>query len=451
MAGAAVAGLVRSAESENPGRFVLADVDAGWGRGAGRGRCGGGFGGVRCAWRAGAGPAADPAAKQQVLALPPGRDWRLEITERGTLEGLAAAAPAMLGGPLEAGQVRVDVRAAGVNFRDVLNVLGMYPGDGGVPGAEAAGVVTATGPGVAGLAVGDAVMGVFGGGAFGPSAVSDHRLLARVPGGWSFAEAATVPVAFATAFYALVDLAGLRAGESVLIHAAAGGVGMAAVQIARHLGARVYATASPGKWEVLAGAGVDPAHIASSRTIDFEQAFLDATGSRGVDVVLDCLRGEFVDASLRLLAAGGRFVEMGKADIRDPAQAAAAAGHPVSYQAFDLMDAGPERIGQILAELAGLFGSGTLSALPRTVFDMRQARAALRWMSQAGHTGKIVLSVPRPLDPEGSVLVTGGTGALGALTARHLATAHHVRHLILVSRRGPRAPAPRPWPRAWQG
>ena len=380
------------------------------------------------------------AAQQQVLALPPGRDWRLEITERGTLEGLGAASTGDVGGPLEAGQVRVDVRAAGVNFRDVLNVLGMYPGDGGVPGAEAAGVVTATGPGVEGLAVGDAVMGVFGGGAFGPSAVSDHRLLARVPGGWSFAEAATVPVAFATAYYALVDLAGLRAGESVLIHAAAGGVGMAAVQIARHLGAQVYATASPGKWEVLAGAGVDPAHIASSRTIDFERAFLDATGSRGVDVVLDCLRGEFVDASLRLLAAGGRFVEMGKADIRDLGQAAAAAGHPVSYQAFDLMDAGPERIAQILAELGGLFASGVLSALPRTVFDMRQARAALRWMSQAGHTGKIVLSVPRPLDPEGSVLVTGGTGALGALTARHLATAHHVRHLILVSRRGPRAP-----------
>src|SRR3984885_13574535 len=104
------------------------------------------------------------------------------------------------------------------------------------------------------------------------------------------------------------------------------------------------------------------------------------------------------------------------------------------------MDAGPERIAQILAELGGLFSSGVLSALPRTVFDVRQARAALRWMSQAGHTGKIVLSVPRPLDPDGSVLVTGGTGALGGLTARHLATTHHVRHLILASRRGPHAP-----------
>ena len=189
----------------------------------------------------------------------------------------------------------------------------------------------------------------------------------------------------------------------------------------------------------LAAAGLDAAHIASSRDLGFERAFRGATGGRGVDVVLDCLRGEFVDASLRLLAPGGRFVEMGKTDIRDPA-AVAAECPGVSYQAFDLMDPGPERIGQILAELGGLFGSGVLWALPRTVFDVRQARAALRWMSQAGHTGKIVLSIPQPLDRDGSVLVTGGTGTLGGLTARHLVAAHHVRHLILTSRRGPHAP-----------
>jgi NADPH:quinone reductase-like Zn-dependent oxidoreductase/acyl carrier protein len=440
LAGAAVAGLVRSAESENPGRFVLADVDALAGTGE-LVAAGVGAGLAEFAVRGGRVlvPRLARARSQDVLAVPPGRDWRLEITERGTLEGLAVAG-GVPGGPLGAGQVRVDVRAAGVNFRDVLNVLGMYPGDGGIPGAEAAGVVTAIGPGVSSLAVGDAVMGVFGGGAFGPSAVSDHRLLAPIPDGWSFVQAATVPVAFATAFYALVDLAGLRAGESVLIHAAAGGVGMAAVQIARHLGAEVFATASPGKWGVLAAAGLDPGRIASSRDLDFEEAFRDATGSRGVDVVLDCLRGGFVDASLRLLAAGGRFVEMGKTDIRDPQQVAAAAGRGVSYQAFDTNDAGRERIGQILAELGGLFASGTLSALPRTVFDVRQAREALRWMSQAGHTGKIVLSVPPPLHEDGSVLVTGGTGTLGGLAARHLAAAHGVRRLVLVSRRGPAAP-----------
>src|SRR6202042_732269 len=122
----------------------------------------------------------------------------------------------------------------------------------------------------------------------------DQRMLARIPDGWSFAEAATVPVTFLTAYYGLVDLAGLRAGESVLIHAAAGGVGMAAVQIARHLGAEVYATASPGKWDVLAAAGLDREHVASSRDLGFEGAFRGATGGPGGDVGLDCLRGGFV-------------------------------------------------------------------------------------------------------------------------------------------------------------
>ena len=441
LAGAAVWGLVASAQAEHPGQLVLADTDAGLDeRVLALIAAAAGDGEPRLAVRAGQVlvPRLARAGQQDVLALPPGRDWRLEAAERGTLEGLAAVSTGDEGGGLGAGQVRVDVRAAGVNFLDVFVALGMGPGQGRGLGSEGAGVVTATGPGVDGLAVGDAVMGIMPG-AFGPVAVTDHRLLAPIPAGWSFAEAATVPVAFATAYYALVDLAGLRAGESVLIHAAAGGVGMAAVQIARHLGAQVYATASPGKWEVLAASGLDAAHIASSRDLGFEQVFRDATRGRGVDVVLDCLRGEFVDASLRLLAPGGRFVEMGKTDIRDPA-AVAAECPGVSYQAFDLMDPGPERIGQILAELGGLFGSGVLSALPRTVFDVRQARAALRWMSQAGHTGKIVLSIPQPLDRDGSVLVTGGTGTLGALTARHLVAAHHVRHLILTSRRGPHAP-----------
>ena len=224
-----------------------------------------------------------------------------------------------------------------------------------------------------------------------------------------------MPVAFATAYYALVDLAGLQAGESVLIHAAAGGVGMAAVQIARHLGAEVFATASPPKWDVLAAAGLDRGHIASSRNLGFADAFRGATGGRGVDVVLDCLRGEFVDASLRLLASAGRFVEMGKTDIRDPAQAAATAGHPVSYQAFDTMDAGPDRIGQILAELSSLFSCGTLSALPRTVFDTRQARRrAVAVMSLVGpYAARSSCRLPRPLDP-GLLQCAGDGGHRGA-------------------------------------
>ena len=330
------------------------------------------------------------------------------------------------------GQVRVGVRAGGLNFRDVLVALGMYPGEATV-GGEGAGVVLEVGPGVDGLAVGDRVMGLCSG--FGPVAVVDHRLVVEMPEGWSFAQAASVPIVFMTAYYGLIDLAGLGSGERVLVHAATGGVGMAAVQLARHLGAEVFATASPPKWHALRSQGFDDAHIASSRTLEFKERFLEGTDGQGMDVVLDSLAGEFVDASLELLPRGGRFLEMGKTDMRDPSEVLE--GHPgVSYRAFDLMEAGPERIQEMLGELVGLFESGVLEPLPIRAWDVRRAPEAFRYMSQARHTGKIVLSLSSAIDPEGTVLITGGTGTLGALLARHLVQVHGVGHLLLVSRRG---------------
>src|SRR5262249_50202900 len=153
-----------------------------------------------------------------------------------------------------------------------------------------------TGPGVSGLAAGDRVLGMTSGG-FGPVAVADSRLLAPMPASWSFARAASVPVNFLTAWYALVDLAGATAGQRLLGHSAAGGVGMAAVAIARHLGLDVYGTASPGKWNTLAARGLDTAHVASSRSAGFADEFLAATGAAGVDIVLNALAGEMTDAS----------------------------------------------------------------------------------------------------------------------------------------------------------
>ncbi|MEU7039430.1 MDR/SDR family oxidoreductase, partial [Streptomyces sp. NPDC046237] len=330
------------------------------------------------------------------------------VSVRGAVENVALVAAPDVVGPLGVGEVRVAVRAAGVNFRDVLNVLGMYPGEVAV-GGEAAGVVVEVGPGVSRCVVGDRVLGFFGG-AMGPLAVTDERLVARVPAGWSFVEAAAVPIAFATAYYALVDLAGLCAGERVLVHAVAGGVGMAAVQVARHLGAEVFGTASPGKWSVT---GLGAECLASSRDVSFEGVFRERTGGRGVDVVLNALAGEFVDASARLLVPGGRFVEMGKADVRDPGSMGGCV-----YRAFDLGEAGPERIGEILVEVLRLFAEGVFVLPPVRVFDVRRAADAFRFVSQARHVGKVVLSVPREWDAGGTVLVTGGTGALGALTAR---------------------------------
>jgi NADPH:quinone reductase-like Zn-dependent oxidoreductase/acyl carrier protein len=308
-------------------------------------------------------------------------------------------------------------------------------------GGEAAGVVLEVGPGVGGLVVGDRVLGLVTGG-FGPVVVADARLLVRVPAGWSFAVGASVPVAFATAWYGLVDLAGARAGQRVLVHAATGGVGMAAVAIGRYLGLEVFATASPGKHGLLRGMGFDGDHVASSRDGGFEGGFLAATGGAGVDIVLNALAGELTDASLRLLPRGGVFVEMGKTDLRDAA--VVAAEHPgVAYRAFDLADAGPGRLGEVLGEVTGLLAAGVLGLAPVRCWDVRRAPEAFRFMSQARHAGKIVLSIPAdraaPRVP-GTVLVTGGTGLLGGLVAGHLASTGRARRVVLASRSGPAAP-----------
>ncbi|MGI5336449.1 SDR family NAD(P)-dependent oxidoreductase [Streptomyces sp. CA-181903] len=438
LAHAAVWGMVRSARTEHPGRFALLDVD--------------GLPGSRDALPAAlASEEPESALRNGRLLIPrlaraasgrslePPRDgsaWRLDVTSKGTLENLALVPAPEAAGPPGPGQVRIAVRAAGMNFRDVVLGLGMVDQD--VMGGEAAGVVLETGPDVTEFAPGDRVFGMVPG-AFGPHAVVDRRLLARMPDGWTYTEAATVPIAFLTAWYGLVDLAAVRPGETLLVHAATGGVGIAALQIARHLGAEVYATASPAKWDTLRALGVPEERIASSRDLDFEAAFRTATGGRGVDVVLNSLAHEYVDASLRLLAPGGRFVEMGKTDIRDAATEEAA--HPgTTYRYFDLIDAGHERIGAMMGELMELFERGVLRPLPAATWDVRRAPEAFRFMSRARHTGKVVLTMPDALDPSGTVLITGGTGVLGGLVARDLAARHGVRHLLLLGRRGADAP-----------
>ncbi|SCL14128.1 Acyl transferase domain-containing protein [Micromonospora nigra] len=437
LAGAAVWGLLRSAQSEHPDRIVLADLDRApdaevlallAGVAADPTPTGG-----QVALRAGSvfTPRVTRPAGDRLI---PSTDlWHVAAVRPGTIDGIDVLPGVAL--PLAAGQVRVAVRAAGVNFRDVLIALGMYPDPTAVMGSEGAGVVLEVGPGVDDLVPGDRVFGLFEPG-FGPQVVAQRERIARVPRGWSYRDAASVPVVFLTAYYALHDLAGLRSGESVLVHSGAGGVGMAAVQLAHHFGATVFATASPGKWGVLRELGVADERIASSRTTDFEQAFATASGGAGVDVVLDALAGEFVDASLRLLPRGGRFVEMGKTDVRDPELVAAQ--HPgVTYQAFELNAAGGTRIGQMLSELLDLFEQGVLRPLPVRVWDVRQARRALRHISQARHVGKVVLTVPSPVDPEGTTLVTGASGALAGVVARHLVATGQARHLLLASRRLP--------------
>ena len=318
------------------------------------------------------------------------------------------------------------MHAAGMNFRDVLIALGEIEAPG--IGFEFAGVVEAVGADVTSVSVGDRVFG-FGVGCFGTRAVTPAHLVAKVPAGMSFEAAATVPLAYLTALYALQELGQVKAGERVLVHAAAGGVGMAAVQLCRHFGAEVYGTASAGKWSVLEGMGLDARHIASSRDASFERTFLSATDGEGVDVVLNSLTGEFVDASLRLLPRGGRFLEMGVADVRAPG-AIAERYRGVSYQAFVLSELmqEPERMQALLEQLVGLFEQGILEALPYVAYDVRHLPAALKHMANGRHVGKQVVQLPRRLEPKGTVLITGGAGELGRELARHLVTRHGVRH-----------------------
>ncbi|SPM42936.1 erythronolide synthase, modules 3 and 4, partial [Mycobacterium numidiamassiliense] len=437
LAGAAVWGLVRAAQAEQPGRVVLIDSDGSLDVADVIG-----CGEPQLVVRSGVAHAARLGAvgAGAVLELPPG-GWRLAAGGGGTLEDVVVAPT----GPAElaAGQVRVAVAAVGVNFRDVLVALGMYPG-GGELGAEGAGVVLEVGPGVTGLSVGDSVLGLIG--VVGSEAVVDARFVTTVPADWSLAEAAGVPVVFLTALYGLSVLAGLKAGERVLVHAATGGVGMAAVQLARHWGAEVFVTASRGKWDTLRAMGFDDDHIGDTRTVDFEAKFLATTGGAGVDVVLNSLAGEFLDASLRLLVGGGRFIEMGKTDLRDP-EAVAAQHHGAYYRAFDLMEAGPDHIASMLSDLIELFDVGVLKPLPVKMFDVRSASAAYRFVSQARQIGKVVLTLPDgPSDPVlagsggglagGSVLITGGTGMAGSAVAAHLVARYGVAHVVLLSRSG---------------
>ncbi|MEU3175160.1 type I polyketide synthase [Streptomyces sp. NPDC007000] len=225
-----------------------------------------------------------------------------------------------------------------------------------------------------------------------------------------------------------------------LLHPAAGGVGMAAAQLARHWGAEVYGTAGDHKRRLLRAEGWADDHLASSRTLDFEDRFRETSGGRGVDVVLNSLAGEFVDASLHLLAPGGRLVEMGRTDVRDPDQVTL--DHPgvALYQAYELREAGEDRIREMFADLTRLFADGSLRPLPTVTWDVHHARDAFRHMAQAKHYGKIVLTVPRAWNPDGTVLITGGTGTIGGILARHLVARHGMRHLLLTGRRGPDAP-----------
>jgi acyl transferase domain-containing protein/NADPH:quinone reductase-like Zn-dependent oxidoreductase/NAD(P)-dependent dehydrogenase (short-subunit alcohol dehydrogenase family)/SAM-dependent methyltransferase len=339
-------------------------------------------------------------------------------------------------------EVEIEVHAAGMNFRDVMNAVAMRD-DPEPLGGECAGRVVAVGADVSGISVGDDVIAIAEG-CFATHAITDAALVAKLPPRTTFAEAATVPFAFMTALFALRDCAAMKAGETVLIHAGAGGVGQSAIQLARAAGVTVIATAgSDAKRSFLREQGV--AHVFDSRSLAFEAEILRVTGGRGVDMVLNSLAGDAITASVGCLSAKGRFLEIGKRDIWTPERFAAvrpeARYFAIDLNAQRLSDPGRTvtLFGQVVSDLA----NARIKPLPLRAFPLRSATAAFRHMAQARHIGKIVL-VPEEVErarldavsAQGSYLVTGGLTGIGLLTAERLVE-RGARHLALVGRRAP--------------
>jgi NADPH:quinone reductase-like Zn-dependent oxidoreductase/SAM-dependent methyltransferase len=382
-----------------------------------------------------------PAAK--AVNPGPAEPVRLEPATRGSLESLtlrpmSRRAP----GP---GEVEIRVRVAGLNFKDVLSALDMYPGNPGPLGGECAGTVVAVGPGVEGVAVGAEVVALAPG-SFATHVTADATFVAPRPTALSVEEAASLPIAYVTAAYTLHTIGGIKAGDRVLIHAGAGGVGLAAIMLARRCGATVLATAGrPEKRAFLEAQGVG--HVFDSRSLGFREGVMAATGGRGVDLVLNSLSGDAIEATLAVMAPNGRFVEIGKRGILEPAEVRRRRPD-VSYTIVDWGDvarANPALIRRHLLEILEGVGRGAIPALPVTRFPLAEAPAAFRHMAQARHIGKIVLEAPREpaaasIRPDASYLVTGGFGGLGIEVARRLAD-RGARYLVLMGRRAPAAAA----------
>lgn len=376
--------------------------------------------------------------------------FRLEVTSPGMMDSLAFLETGRVAPP--AGHVEVEVKAAALNFRDVLKIMDLYPSDldrDRLIGDECAGVVTRVGRGVRTLKPGDEVI-LTAAGCFSSHLTVPEEAVIPKPEFLTFAGAATMPVAFMTAHYALHRLGHLQKGESVLIQAGTGGVGLAAIQVARGAGATVYATAGdPGKRSFLKYLGV--AGVFDSRSVSFEEEVRKATGGRGVDLVLNSLAGQAIEKGISCLAPFGRFLEIGKRDIY--------ANTPVGLRPFrnnismhviDLgvfLQEGGASYRSLMEEVQDNFLRGDYRPLPHRCFPMSRAKEALRTLSQARHMGKIVLvhdgrpvpAAPRPnptfdkISPQGAYVVTGGMRGFGLETVRWLCR-HGAGHVYAIGR-----------------
>lgn len=378
------------------------------------------------------------------LDIPHNQPYQLGISGRGTLNNLTLQ-PTTRRKP-GFGEVEIRVRATGLNFLDVLDALGLLPFERGWFGGECAGEVVAIGKGVEGFNLADLVVALAFD-SFSEYVTVNAKLVAPKPEILTFEEAATIPVNFLTAYYALHHLGKISAQDRILIHAAAGGTGMAAVQIAQQAGALVFATASPSKWEFLKSLGVK--HIMNSRTLDFANEVMALTRGEGVNIVLNSLTSkEFIPKSLSVLSPQGYFLEMAKRDVWDTNEVFDIRAD-VSYLLIDLIQLSqqkPDFIQSMLQDIMQQFAERKLKPLPQKVFPVQKTIDAFRYMQQAKHIGKIVVthrsefveetsSKSPAFRADSTYLITGGMGGLGLLVARWMVN-NGARHLVLLGRSG---------------
>ena len=358
------------------------------------------------------------------------------------------------------GEVEIEVRSAGLNFRDVMYAMGLLSDEavehgfsGATLGMELSGIVRAVGPEVTCFHPGDEVI-AFASGAFATRVLSPASTVMHKPVGWSFAASATILTTYFTTHYALRHLARLTDRERILIHGAAGGVGIAALRLARLVGAEIFATAgSEQKREFVRLIGAD--HVLDSRRLSFADEILDITGGEGVDVILNSLAGEAINRNLRILRPFGRFLELGKRDFYENTRIGLRPfRNNISYFGIDadqLMGERPDLTAQIFIELKKMMDANLLGPLPYKSFPAEDIVNAFRFMQQSRQIGKVVVTFGEAphatatrqislgsgakLQPHGTYLVTGGLSGFGLATAKWLAD-KGARHLVLIGRRG---------------
>jgi NADPH:quinone reductase-like Zn-dependent oxidoreductase/thioesterase domain-containing protein/NAD(P)-dependent dehydrogenase (short-subunit alcohol dehydrogenase family)/acyl carrier protein len=394
------------------------------------------------------------AAKKRVSSKN-NQPFNLEITTPGMLDGLKLKSITRRKPGL--GEVEVEICAAALNFKDIMIAMGLLPDEaleggytGRALGMEGAGKIVSVGEGVEEFKIGDEVI------VCAPGVLRTHLMVhagfvVKKPKHLSFEESATIPIAFLTAYYSMHNVGHIRKGERILIHAATGGVGLAAIQLAQKVEAEIFATAgTPAKRDLLRALGVK--YVMNSRSLEFADEVMKFTNGKGVHILLNSLAGEAITKSISVLGSYGRFIEIGKRDIYENSKLDMRPfRNNLSFFAVDLDRLCAERPDfgrELLREVMRLFEDGSLRPLPHRVFPISEIVSAFRYMAQAKHIGKVVVSFqekeadvappsPKQLSvrQDGTYLITGGLGGFGLATAKWLVE-RSARHLVLLGRRG---------------